>query len=108
LPPINDDGSSVFKLGSTVPVKFQLTGASAGITNVTATLTLVKVAAQVTGTDVEATSTSAATTGNAFRYDSTSGQYIFNLATKPLSTGTWQLSANLGDGVPRTVNISLR
>ena len=31
LQPVNADGSSIFKLGSTVPVKFQLTGASAGI-----------------------------------------------------------------------------
>src|SRR5205814_1146556 len=33
LQPVNADGSSVFKLGSTVPVKFRLTGSSAGITD---------------------------------------------------------------------------
>ena len=57
---------------------------------------------------MEAISTAAATTGNAFRYDSTSGQYIFNLATKGLSKGSYQLSINLQDGVSRTVTISLR
>jgi hypothetical protein len=57
---------------------------------------------------VEAVSTSAATTGNAFRYDLTSGQYIFNLATGGLSKGTWRLSINLQDGVSRTVTISLK
>jgi hypothetical protein len=105
LQPINADGSSVFKLGSTVPVKFQLTGASAGITSAAATLSLAKVSSNVVGTDIEAVSTSAATTGNAFRYD---GQYIFNLDTKGLSKGTWQLSINLGDGVSRTATISLK
>jgi hypothetical protein len=108
LQPINADGSSVFKLKSTVPVKFQLTGASAGITNAVATLTLAKISATATGTDIEAVSTAAATTGNTFRYDATSGQYIFNLATKDLSTGTWRLTIDLHDGVSRTVNISLK
>jgi alpha-tubulin suppressor-like RCC1 family protein len=106
LQPINADGTSIFKLGSTVPVKFQLTGASAGITSAVATLTLAKISSSVEGTYVEAVSTSAATSGNLFRYDG--GQYIFNLSTKGLSTGTWSLSINLGDRVPRTVNISLR
>jgi len=108
LQPVNVDGSSIFKLGSTVPVKFQLTGASAGITNLTATLWLQRLGTTPTGTNLEAISTSSATTGNLFRYDSTSGQYIFNLSTKPLSVGTYQLRIDLGDGVLRTVNISLR
>jgi hypothetical protein len=108
LQPINSDGSSIFKLGRTVPVKFQLTGASARISNAVATLSVAKVSSNITGTYVEAVSTSAATTGNTFRYDSTSGQYIFNLSTSNLSTGTWQLLIDLHDGVARTVVISLR
>jgi hypothetical protein len=106
LQPINADGTSIFKLGSTVAVKFQLTGASADITNALATLTIAKVSSAVDGTYLEAVSNSAADTGNRFRY--VSGQYLFNLATKGLSTGTWSLSINLGDGVSRTVQISLR
>ena len=108
LQPVNADGSSVFKLGSTVPVKFALTGASAGISNLSARLYLQRVGAGATGTVLEAISTSNATTGNLFRYDATSGQYIFNLNTKTLSAGTYQLRIDLGDGVLRTVNISLR
>ena len=108
LQPINADGSSIFKLGSTVPVKFQLTGASAGITNLTARLYLQRVGAGSTGTVLEAISTSNATTGNLFRYDNTAGHYIFNLGTKTLSAGTYQLRIDLGDGAPRTVNITLR
>ncbi len=108
LQPVNADGSSIFKLGSTVPVKFQLTGASAAITNPSARLYLQRVGAGATGTVLEAISTSNATTGNLFRYDATSGQYIFNLGTKTLSTGTYKLRIDLGDGVLHTVNITLK
>jgi len=108
LQPIDPDGSSLFKLGSTVGVKFQLTGASAGITNAVATLTVTKMTSSVTGTDVEAVSTAAASTGNTFRYDPTSGQYVFNLDTKGLSRGTWLLSIDLHDGVTRRITISLK
>jgi hypothetical protein len=43
-----------------------------------------------------------------FRYDSTSNQYIFNLGTKSLSRGTWQIKVVLDDGTTKTVLISLR
>jgi hypothetical protein len=103
LQPINSDGSSIFKLGRTVPVKVQLTGAAAGITNATLTLYVAEVTSSVVGTDMEAVSTSAADSGNTFRYDSTSGQYVFNLSTKSLAQGTWQLRIDLGDGVSHVV-----
>ena len=107
LQPINVNGTSVFKLGSTIPVKFALTAASAGIGNLVATLWVQRVNA-APGSEVEAISTSNATTGNLFRYDATAGQYIFNLGTKTLSAGTYQLRIDLGDGVLHTVNITLR
>jgi hypothetical protein len=59
------------------------------------------------GSEVEAESTSAATSGHVFRYSSRNDLYTFNLSTSGLSVGTWQLRIDLGDGVPRTVNISL-
>jgi hypothetical protein len=108
LQPINTNGSSIFKLGSTVPVKFQLSGASTGISNLGARLYLQRIGAGATGSVLEAISTSNATTGNLFRYDATSAQYIFNLGTKTLSTGTYQLRIDLGDGVLHTVNITLK
>ena len=58
--------------------------------------------------EVVPASTSAATTGNLFRYDPTSGQYIFNWSTKGLTTGIYQLQINLGDGVPWSVNVGLK
>jgi hypothetical protein len=116
--PINADGTSRFKLGSTVPVKFQLLCNDAPITNAVANLTVKMANGSTTaGTDVPS-STSAATTGNLFRYDGTSQQYIFNLSTKdsytnpdgtarPFTAGTWTLSIVLDDGTSRSVNLQL-
>lgn len=109
LQPINADGTSIFKLGSTVPVKFQLRDAGGNsVTNAVAKIFVAKISNNVTGIESEAVSTSATTTGNLFRYDSASEQYIFNLATKPLSAGTWQIRIVLDDGTSKYVNISLR
>ena len=52
--PINPDGSSIFKLGSTVPVKFKLQGDSAGIANLAAHLSAARISNSVTGSYVEA------------------------------------------------------
>lgn len=109
LQPINPDGSSIFKLGSTVPVKFRLTDFSGQyISTAIARLYLSKISDNVSGTSLEAVSTSAATSGNLFRYDSSSNQYIFNLNTRSLSVGTWQLEIKLDDGDSEYVVISLR
>jgi hypothetical protein len=108
LQPVNPDGSSIFKLGSTVPVKFRLTDAQGvGIDTAVGNLTLAKVSDNVDGTFVEAISTSAATTGTLFR-STGSGGYIFNLSTKGLSTGTWALKVALDDGTEYRTHISLR
>jgi hypothetical protein len=109
LEPINNDGSSIFKLGSTVPVKFQLKDAQGNfISTAVAKIYVTKISNAVLGDEMEPVSTSAATTGNLFRYDSTSNQYIFNLGTKTLSKGTWQIKAVLDDGTSKTVLISLK
>lgn len=108
LQPVNANGTSIFKAGSTVPVKFALTGASAGIATLTATLSYAKTGNGDAGSDIEAVSTAAATTGNLFRYDPTARQYIFNWSTKGLDKGTYRLFINLGDGVPHTVDVGLR
>jgi len=120
LQPINTDGSSCFKLGSTIPVKFQLRDANqALVTNASAQLYLKQADSKPDpGTD-EAVSTAAATTGNLFRYDATSGQYIFNFSTKnstytnatgqvvSLAQGTYTISVKLDDNTYRSVNIQL-
>ena len=105
----HSDDSSAFKVGSTVPVKFQLSGDSADIDNATANIRINRINSNAVGEDLEAVTTSAATTGSLFRYDATSGQYIYNWGTKGLSVGTYQLRIDLGDGnVSHTVWVSLR
>jgi hypothetical protein len=118
LPPINAAGTrSVFKLTSTVPVKFRLTCNGAPISNVPAYLTVKKVDPTADGSVNEAIATDAATTGNQFRY--ADGGYHFNLSTKSgytnpngenvaFTAGTWQLIVSLDDGTTRSVVIDLR
>jgi alpha-tubulin suppressor-like RCC1 family protein len=108
LQPINPDGSSLFKRGSTVPVKFKLLGASAGISNLAAQILVAEVSNSVTGSYVEAVSTASGDSGSTFRFDPSSNQYIFNLSTKAMAAGTWSLRADLGDGVTHSVSVSLR
>lgn len=106
LQPINIDGSSRHKLGSTIPVKFRLTGPSAGIADAVARIYVSKIDDNPAGIEVPGDSTSAATTGNLFRYST--DQYIFNLGTKGLSVGRWRIRIDLGDGALHTVEISLK
>jgi hypothetical protein len=108
LQPVNADGTSVFKAGSVVQVKFILTGASTGRTDLVARLSYRKLSGSVSGTINEADAPGNATVGNLFKYDPTSGQYQFNWSTKQLSTGTYQLVIDLGDGTPHTVVLGLR
>jgi hypothetical protein len=104
LGPVQAGGT--YKGGRTLPIKFQLTGASAGITDAEIRLVVVQVSNSVAGNPVDVESSSAATTGNLFRY--VNGEYVFNWNTAGLSAGTYQLQIDMGDGVLRAVNISLR
>jgi alpha-galactosidase len=109
LEPINSDGSKIFKLGSTIPVKFQLKDAKdACVADATAKLYIAKVVDNKVGPENPATSTSAASEENKFRYDSASNQYIFNLSTMGLTAGTYQIRIDLADGTINTVAIELR
>jgi endonuclease G len=104
LAPVTAGGT--YKAGRTIPIKFELTGPSAVVTDAQIHLLMFKVSNNVVGDEVDVQSTSGADTGNLFRY--TGGQYIFNLNTSGLTAGTYQLQIDMGDGVMRAVNISLR
>lgn len=109
LPPINTSGArSVFKLGSTVPVKFRI--GPGIIPDATATIGYALVTGDTAGPVNEAVSTSAATSGNLFRYDSTDNLYIFNLNTKKITdgAGTYRISVALDDGMTYNVDIGLK
>jgi hypothetical protein len=108
LPPVPGDGSGVFKLGSTVPVKFQITDANGvSVPTAVAQLTVQMLAGGApVGTPIDATPPGSADVGNRFRYDGS--QYIYNLSTKPLSAGAWQVQVHLDDGTVHTVVIGLK
>ncbi|WP_053368465.1 Ig-like domain repeat protein [Bacillus sp. FJAT-27245] len=107
LQPINQNGSSVFKKGSTVPVKFQLKDFNgAPIGNQNAYIFLDENSALKSG------NSNTPAGGNQFRYDPTDKQYIFNLSTKDYATGTYSVKIQVknGDSVIQeiTATISLR
>lgn len=104
--PISVDGRAAFKSGSTIPVKFSLTGASAGATGAPATLSVAKVGAAGGEESLTVLSTSAADSGNQFRVSS--GQYVYNLSTKGWGEGVYVLRVDLGDGVDRATQITVR
>lgn len=84
LSPFNADGTSVWKYGSTVPVKVRITDcAGAPVPGLTVRVgtSLLNTNNPTIGID-EAASTSAADTGTVMRYDASAGQYIYNLNTK--------------------------
>jgi hypothetical protein len=106
LPPVAAGGNGLFRLGSTIPVKFQLQDYfGALVSTATARLSL----GAPGGTEiVEATASGNANAGNLFRFDLVEQQYVYNLSTKPLSTGTWTLRASLDDGSVRTAPVNLK
>jgi hypothetical protein len=107
LQPINPDGSSIFKAGRTIPVKFTATdSAGAPVPDLTASLSVTTLTNNVEGTYVEADTNVAASSG--FRYDSTSGQYIFNWSTAGLATGTYRILVTIPNGPSMSANLSLR
>ena len=108
MQPINPDGTSIFKLGTVVPARFQLSGASAAITNLIAHISITKISDTIQGTHMEASCGLVPDKGDTFRYDSKLKAYVFNLSTKYMTQGTYQLKADLGDGVMRAVKISLK
>jgi hypothetical protein len=84
-PPINSDGSSVFKYGSTIPVKVRIadcTNAPVAGLSPSIAVKLYSSATPNTSVNEDATSTSAADSTGVMRYDASAGQYIYNLATK--------------------------
>ena len=89
LSPINPDGSSIFKAGSTVPVKIRFwdcggAGSSALAPVITITRSNPNPPPALVNETVQ--STSAADTGSTMRFSD--GQWIFNLATKSLADPT--------------------
>ncbi len=109
--PINPDSSSIFKAGRTIPAKIALTDCSgSSVPDAQVSISIGKISNTVEGTvellDVEASGN--ANTGTYFRYDPVTEQYIYNLSTKGLSTGTYRLSAHTDNSDAYSVDFSLK
>jgi hypothetical protein len=76
-----------------------LTGASAGIKNLAANGSFALVTNGMPGPY---------TPIGAFKYDPSSANYVLNWSTKPPTTGTFRIKADLGDGVLRTLDVVLK
>ena len=101
LQPLNIDGTSVVKKGSTVPVKFRVcdaNGNSIGTAGVVTNFQLVQTIDALLTTTVNEDPLST-TPDAAFRWSPSDQQWIFNLSTKNLGNGkTYVYRITLNDG----------
>jgi hypothetical protein len=117
LQPINDTAhqvgtsTSVFKAGSTIPVKFQLRDASSTVVQA-GSLPLFSVSALqkcADGTVDESVSTATPDTSPTYRWDSTAQQYVYNYKSPSGASGMCQfIQATLDDGTTQSVYIGYR
>jgi hypothetical protein len=113
LQPVNSDGTSAFKQGSTIPLKFQVCNASGNSVGPTTAVPNVVQSFVLTGTSNGSPGLNetvvSTTPDTAFRWDSTSQQWIFNLSTKNLSSNkTYTYTATLVGGATFTIVFGLR
>jgi hypothetical protein len=108
LIPIRSNGSSIFRIGRPVPVRFKLSGSSAGITNLVARLTVTKISNTVQGTSVDTSDETVDDTDFIFKYRPVLKFYAYRWKTLNQTQGTYQLKADLGDEVLHQVNVSLK
>ncbi|MHB1908697.1 MAG: PxKF domain-containing protein [Nitrososphaerales archaeon] len=98
LAPLFNNGN--YKVGRTIPVKFQLTDANGNYISTAV--------AKIYVDGNPGVSSGSSNSGNLFRYDSTSNQYIFNLSTTGLAVGPHTITVVLDDGMTYSVTINLR
>jgi hypothetical protein len=115
LPPLVNDSACatppchIFNLGRVVPVKFQLLNAAGTPTGTaTATLSVFQLGGVPPAVPPTMLGVGAANPGNHFRFDPTSGQYVFNLNTRVLSRGVWRLDVHISDGSSQSMQIGLQ
>jgi hypothetical protein len=106
--PVNGDGSSIFKAGSTIPLKFSVTGQDGRpATGLAPRLSLTRLSGSVLGTELETQTPAQAMSGGTFR-ETVPGGYVYNLSTKGMAKGTYRADIDLGGGARLTVRFSLR
>jgi VCBS repeat-containing protein len=93
LSPVNADNSSIFKLGSTIPLKINITDCSgAGVTGLSPDIRMIKTSSSAPLTGVDEGISTQPNDANWVMRDSGNGLYIYNLASKSLpdSTATYK------------------
>jgi hypothetical protein len=96
-------GKSSYKLGSTIPIKWQLTDYNGNFIGELSTVVALLVG-PVGGTLVAPTPSG----GTVLRYDTTDNQYIFNWKTTGLEAGNYTISLSLNDGTIHTMQVTLQ
>lgn len=107
--PLYDQARAV-KQGACYPIKIQLVDAN-GVNVSSANLTVHAASVWQVSPDAPGVleDVGNANPDNDFRYDSTLGGYIFNLSTKPLGIGTWNLGFTAGnDPTTHTVQFQVK
>jgi len=104
--PIANDGSTRWEHNIPLPVRFALTGASAGICDLSARLFVARLdASGHPGAEIPAVKIPPINSGF-FDFIPIVNQYLFTMDTRPQGLGAWQLRVDLGDGVPHTVRVT--
>jgi len=103
LQPINPDGSSVNKTGSTVPAKFRVGDANCNSIGTLGVVTAFNLVGRSSDPGAQINEVVDSTTPDtAFRWDPTAQQWIFNISTKGMASGvkyTYQISLNDGSSI---------
>jgi len=110
LQPVNADGTSVWKQGRTIPLKFRVcdaNGVSVGSVGVISGFALTQI---ISGTVANVDETiDANVIDSGFRFDTSAQQWIFNLSTKGENAGyTYVYTISLNDGTSITFQYGLR
>jgi len=110
LPPVNADGTSVFRQGRTVPAKFRVcdaNGQSIGTAGVVQDFRLTQV---ISGTASDVNENVPSTTPDtAFRWDAAEQQWVFNISTAGQEAQkTYVYTITLNDGTTISFRYGLR
>ena len=100
-----------FNKGRTVPVKFVLSDSTeAMVITATPKLFVQRLDAQghPIGDPLPATPSGSCCTGNTVPFNTAENQYHYNMATRTLAVGPWQLQLKPGDGSTHTTTIVIR
>jgi hypothetical protein len=103
--PINPDGTSIFGNGRVLPVKIRVVDANnQPVANAAPTVWLTQYSSSTGLGSVleEATSVSAADTGNIMRFVPEDGHYIYNMDLSTVTNGTYAVVVDLGDSAACT------